>query len=218
VEQYLEQAGTPAAPRRSIDVTTFIVGDDSALSASVTGIALAGCDGPEPLWTRIEEISMNQFVRLIHRTPCAIWISLLVITGTSCMEIDGDLSTSQTEQLVCSGTGCQGKDPKTEGCDVNTTDGKSARTSWGIFGQHYVSVVVRKSTSCGGVKWPKAQTDEVCGVFSTWLTDSNKNELFGTRYSDSTPSHTQIYGDMWTGAVRACASVCGREACTDLDN
>jgi hypothetical protein len=157
---------------------------------------------------------MKPFVPFIHCIACTIWISWLVIAGTSCVENDGDLPTSQTEQLICSGTGCQGKDPKTEGCDGDATIGKSVRIAWGT--SHYLTVVVRKSSTCGA-KWPKAGTDEVCGIFSTWLTDASGNTISSTRYSDTNTSHTQIYGDMWTGAVKACASVCGKQACTETD-
>lgn len=119
-------------------------------------------------------------------------------------------------QAACSGSGCHGKDPVAENCANNIQNGAS-RTIAGVM-----TVRVRKSTSCGGVKWPQASRDTFYtgSSFSTWLANSSYQELPGTRYTGGN-SVVQIYGDMWTGPVRACASIAGYNGgqayCTDID-
>lgn len=121
----------------------------------------------------------------------------------------------QPALAACWSTSCHGKDPTTEGCDINIQNGAST-TIWGVM-----TVQVRKSTACGGVKWPKASRDinYTGGTFQVWLEDANGNVLSGTSYT-GLASDMQIYGDMWTGAVKACAKVTtysANKVCSGLD-
>ncbi len=115
----------------------------------------------------------------------------------------------------CFGKSCDGRDPIIESCNNDVMDGPRASND------DYVSVWIRKTAACGGVKWPSAWMDPSCGsVFSTWLEDSSRRELPGTRYTQSAlsePPSPQIYGNMWSGSVKACVQGCDRSACTALD-
>jgi tetratricopeptide (TPR) repeat protein len=119
---------------------------------------------------------------------------------------------------TCSGEGCKGCDPRDELCDSRPLIGEVGIERWpdpGV-GPERVDAAVHKTRSCGGAKWAFATTNHVCDVFSTWLEDAEGRELPNTRY-DSRNSVLQIYGNMWTGAVRACASVCGKSVCSPVD-
>jgi len=119
---------------------------------------------------------------------------------------------------TCSGTSCDGCDPKDEHCDSRPLIGEIGARRWpdpGV-GPERVDAAVHKTRSCGGAKWAFATTNHVCDVFSTWLEDAGGRELPNTRY-DSRDNVLQIYGNMWTGAVRACASVCGQSVCSPVD-
>jgi tetratricopeptide (TPR) repeat protein/tRNA A-37 threonylcarbamoyl transferase component Bud32 len=119
---------------------------------------------------------------------------------------------------TCSGESCHGCDPKDEHCDSRPLIGEIGVQRWPdpSVGPERVDAAVHKTQMCGGAKWAFATTNHVCDVFSTWLEDGDGRELPNTRY-DSRDNVLQIYGNMWTGAVRACASVCGRSVCSPVD-
>lgn len=124
------------------------------------------------------------------------------------------LLQEQVALASCSGSACNGKDPQVERCDVDVKDGPSTRV-W-----FYVTVVLRYTTACGGVKWAKAYTRYSCApnTFYVVLRDADNRELPGTRYTDDGSSPSEIFGQMWSGPAKACASICGDpEVCTDLD-
>jgi tetratricopeptide (TPR) repeat protein len=119
---------------------------------------------------------------------------------------------------TCSGESCEGCDPKDEHCDSRPLIGEIGVRRWPdpSVGPERVDAAVHKTRICGGAKWAFATTNHVCDVFSTWLEDGDGRELPNTRF-DSRDNVLQIYGNMWTGAVRACASVCGRWVCSPVD-
>jgi serine/threonine-protein kinase len=120
--------------------------------------------------------------------------------------------------LTCSGASCDGCDPKEEHCDSRPLIGEIGVRRWPdpSVGPERVDAAVHKTRICGGAKWGFATTNHVCDVFSTWLEDAEGHELPNTRY-DSRDHVLQIYGNMWTGAVRACAAVCGQSVCSPVD-
>jgi hypothetical protein len=120
--------------------------------------------------------------------------------------------------VTCSGASCNGCDPKDEHCDSRPRIGEIGVRRWPdpSVGPERVDAAVHKTQLCGGAKWAFATTNHVCDVFSTWLEDADGQELPHTRY-DSRDNVLQIYGNMWTGAVRACASVCGQSVCSPID-
>jgi serine/threonine-protein kinase len=118
----------------------------------------------------------------------------------------------------CSAGSCRGCDPKAEHCDSGIVTGRVGVVRWPDpdIGPNRIDATIHKTAACGRVKWPFATTNRVCGTFSTWLEDANGDELAGTRY-DSATETVQIYGNMWSGAVSACASVCGHSICSPVD-
>jgi hypothetical protein len=118
----------------------------------------------------------------------------------------------------CTGSGCNGCDAKAEHCDSRIVNGEFGVKRWPDrdIGPNRVDATIHKTAACGGVKWPFATTNYVCDTFSTWLADEHGQELPHTRY-DSRTKVIQIYGNMWSGAVRACASVCSQTVCSEID-
>jgi hypothetical protein len=121
----------------------------------------------------------------------------------------------------CFGDGCRRLDPNQQGCAVNVTTGQSRNIT--VWPWPVMTIEVRKSSACGGVKWARASRDVsyTGGTFKVWLADSNGNQLDRTDYTAPTPSDTQIYGNMWTGGVKACAlltTYSSTPQCTGLDN
>lgn len=157
-------------------------------------------------------------VNRLSSRPRLLCAWLIALAGSGC---DSRTPASQTARAcppVCTAATCDGCDPKTERCDRGIVTGGVGVKRWPDpdIGPARVDAAVHKTQSCGGVKWPFATTDHVCDVFSTWLEDAGGKELPGTRYDSATPT-VQIYGNMWSGPARACASVCGHSVCGPVD-
>lgn len=146
-------------------------------------------------------------MRTCRRTTGLLVLSTLAMT----------LGFGEVAWASCSGDACRDKDPSTEGCTSGAWDGETKDDHPGWWDSSWeVRVVVRKSRSCGNVKWAKAWQDTSCGLssMSVWLEDDSGHVL--TRYDNTTP-WSQIYSNMWTGPVKACVHGCGKTICTDLD-
>ena len=139
---------------------------------------------------------------------------VLIIGAFICIGVLGVLP-AQPAAAACFGNSCHGLDPQAQGCAMSAWDG--ARTPVNPD----LDVVVRKSVFCGGVKWPRASRGSFLNnrTFKVWLEDTNGHVLPGTEYS--LYSGWDIYGNMWNGAVRACASIQGylngQARCTPVD-
>ena len=168
---------------------------------------------------KTNSIENTMKITMRRQWQCMLGILTVAVFTHGCdlgYEIDGDLEVDQTEQAVCSGTSCNGRDPRGEGCNVNVIDG-AINTIPGVM-----TVRVRETASCGGVKWAHAQraSNYAYGTYSVWLENSLGNEISGSRYTIYNSNALEIYGQMWTGGVRACALVSrysSSKVCTVFD-
>ncbi|NOK60108.1 MAG: hypothetical protein GFH27_549291n301 [Chloroflexi bacterium AL-W] len=142
-------------------------------------------------------------------------VNAVVFVGLFASMVLIGMISMQSANAACMGQGCHGLDPISQGCDVNIRNGTNTPVNSELM------VYVCKTSACGGVKWARATRSTFLNGsrFEVWLENEHGQRLSGTEYE--LQGGLQIYGDMWTGPVRACASIDGylngRARCTPVD-